>query len=232
VNVAGGVEVVGDLRVFGSTQFELGYDVFSDRRLKENIVSIEGALDKVTALRGVYFNWAHDPDEDQSQDQGQDQSQDQDEQEAHDSNRSQTKKRITSLLDELRKNKQKETGRQIGVIAQEVQKVLPEIVRKHSGESSENEGQEEKDSPLLTVDYAGMIPVIIESVHDLKNATQAVRDQCRLKKALSKQEEDVQIEMEAAKLREELMVVKKRNLELKNTLFAMMDELKLLKATV
>jgi hypothetical protein len=32
-------------------------DVLSDEKLKENIITIDSALDKVLALRGVYYNW-------------------------------------------------------------------------------------------------------------------------------------------------------------------------------
>jgi hypothetical protein len=43
---------------YGSSQY--GWTTWSDRRAKENITSITGALDKVLNMRGVYFNYIND----------------------------------------------------------------------------------------------------------------------------------------------------------------------------
>ena len=43
---------------YGSAQY--GWTTWSDRRAKENISSITGALDTVLAMRGVYFNYIQD----------------------------------------------------------------------------------------------------------------------------------------------------------------------------
>jgi hypothetical protein len=43
---------------YGSAQY--GWTTWSDRRAKENIASITGALDTVLAMRGVYFNYIQD----------------------------------------------------------------------------------------------------------------------------------------------------------------------------
>jgi hypothetical protein len=76
----------------------------SDSILKENIETVEGALDKVNNLRGVKFNW-------------------------------------------------KEDGRpSYGVIAQELEQVLPELV---------------SDTDPKTVNYNGIISVLIEAVKEL-----------------------------------------------------------------
>ncbi len=64
----------------------------SDERFKKDISTIDNALEKVTALRGVYYYW--DPDNGFHSD----------------------------------------TGRKIGVIAQEVEKVLPEVVHGQGNE--------------------------------------------------------------------------------------------------
>lgn len=45
---------------YGSAQY--GWNTWSDRRAKENISTITGALDKVLNMRGVYFNYIIDED--------------------------------------------------------------------------------------------------------------------------------------------------------------------------
>ena len=66
----------------GSLYAEGDIVAYSDRRKKENIVTVDGALDKVNKLRGVYYN---------------------------------------RIDDDAKK-------RQVGVIAQEIQEILPEVV--------------------------------------------------------------------------------------------------------
>lgn len=77
----------------------------SDARLKENIVPIESALDKVNSLRGVYFN------------------------------------KINS------------TDKRIGVIAQEVQEVIPEVVI-------------EDDKGIKSVAYGDLVGLLIEAIKE------------------------------------------------------------------
>jgi hypothetical protein len=90
----------------------------SDSRLKDNIIPIGGALDKIKSLRGVSYTW----------------------------------------------NSGKKKGKQdIGLIAQEVEEVLPEIVK-------------DKKMPLMdgidsnktykTIDYEKIIAVLVEAVKD------------------------------------------------------------------
>ena len=82
----------------------------SDMNLKKNIVALDGALDKIDGMRGVYHDWI---DENQSQD------------------------------------------RQIGVIAQEVQAVYPELVA--TGVNG-----------YLSVNYPKLTAVLLQSVKELK----------------------------------------------------------------
>jgi hypothetical protein len=48
------------LRVVKQISAEYGFTTWSDRRAKENITPIVGALDKVLSMRGVYFNYIKD----------------------------------------------------------------------------------------------------------------------------------------------------------------------------
>lgn len=86
----------------------------SDIRLKENIVAIDNALEKVLKLNGVSFNW----------------------------------------VDRVRGGEQKK----IGLIAQEVRKVLPELV----GETPDG---------YLTVNYKDIPALLIEAIKELVSGT-------------------------------------------------------------
>jgi hypothetical protein len=94
------------------------FNCASDINLKNNIVVLDGALDKLDAMRGVYHNWI---DENQSQD------------------------------------------RQIGVIAQEVQSVYPELV------SVGGNG-------YLSVNYPKLTAVLLQSIKELKAMVLALAD--------------------------------------------------------
>ena len=83
----------------------------SDAQFKDNVETLEGALDKVKAIRGVRFDWN-------------------DKQDVH-------------------------TGHDIGVIAQEVETVLPELVHH----------REHNDSKA--VDYVKLTAVLIEAIKEL-----------------------------------------------------------------
>ncbi len=103
INSSGTLTVAGDLVAYGSP---------SDKRLKENIKPIESALDKVSKLQGVTFNW----------------------------------KESGSIL-ELKED--------VGFIAQDVQKVMPELVR------------ENKDG-MLSMRHQGIAPILLEAIKELK----------------------------------------------------------------
>lgn len=101
----------------------------SDNKLKKNISPLEGSLKKVLQLNGVNYDWKS-------------------ENELNDV--------ITKLNTDEREMGFKfnfPQGRQIGVIAQDVEKVLPELVIT------------DKDG-LKSVDYIKLIPVLIEAIKE------------------------------------------------------------------
>ena len=124
-------------RMLVGGQFHAANDVIaysttiSDEKLKDDVKTIDSALDKVKKLRGVEYTW----------------------------------------------NKGSRKGQKdIGVIAQETEKVVPEIVREH-------------EMPLIdggvykTVDYEKLTAVLIESVkeqqkqiEELKSEIQELKD--------------------------------------------------------
>lgn len=104
----GSFTTVADINI-GGTLYET-----SDARVKENVVTIDNALDKVANLRGVNFN------------------------------------------------KIGEIETQMGVIAQEVEKVIPEVVKTNEdGEKS--------------VAYANMVGLLIEAIKDLKSEIEEIK---------------------------------------------------------
>ena len=111
----------GDLHADGNV---IAYSTtVSDERLKDDVATIDSALDKVSNLRGVTYTW----------------------------------------------NKGSREGkRDLGVIAQEVEAVIPEIVH-------------EQEMPLLdgetykTVDYEKLCAVLIEAVKELKAEVDALK---------------------------------------------------------
>ena len=92
----------------------------SDSRLKENIVNISGALEKVSMLKGVTFDWCEDYIKERGGEDGYF-----------------IKKHDT------------------GLIAQDVQQVLPEIVRK-------------KKDGYLGVQYDKMVGLLVEAIKELR----------------------------------------------------------------
>jgi hypothetical protein len=91
----------------------------SDERLKENVETIENALDKVSKLRGVYFDMKARPG-----------------------------------------------VRKVGLIAQEVEEVLPEVV------STDSDGDK-----IKSVAYANMVGLLVEAIKELKDEVDHLKGQ-------------------------------------------------------
>ena len=109
---SGTLTVSADLVAYGSP---------SDKRLKENIKPIKSALDKVSKLQGVTFDW----------------------------------KKSDSILD-IKKD--------IGFIAQDVQKVVPELVR-------------ENEDGMLSMRHQGVTPILLEAIKELKAEIEELKKQ-------------------------------------------------------
>jgi len=107
---------VGYIDSSGNATFSGNVTAYSDSRLKENVVTVDNALDKATALRGVYYNKIGDP------------------------------------------------KRRVGVIAQEIQEVLPEVVLT----VTEKNPATGEDSEMLAVDYGNIVGLLIEAVKELR----------------------------------------------------------------
>jgi len=103
--------VTGGVNVTGTLTATTNVTVSSDIRLKSNIETIDSALDKVKAMRGVYFD-RHDD----------------------------------------------EKTRAVGVIAQEMQEIMPEVV-----------ATDDTEDKYLSVAYGNLVGVLIEAVKELSD---------------------------------------------------------------
>lgn len=52
-----GIDVVGNVNVAGTIYASQNITAFSDRRLKENLIKIAGALDSIDEITGYHFDW-------------------------------------------------------------------------------------------------------------------------------------------------------------------------------
>jgi len=113
---------------FSGNVYSTGSFSSSDKNLKKNINPLSGALKKVMQLQGVNYEWKSD------------------------SELSSIKKN-SDKKDENSKSFNFPKGNQIGVIAQDVEKVLPELVL------TDGDG-------LKSVDYVKIVPVLIEAIKE------------------------------------------------------------------
>ena len=125
---------VGDRTVVGTdnevrAEGEITAFYSSDARLKENVVTIDGALDKVMAMRGVSFDWKDEHIEKRGGEDGY----------------------------FVRKE-------DIGFIAQELEPILPTVVRKRKDET-------------LAVDYQKMVAVLVEAMKEQQEQIKALTEQ-------------------------------------------------------
>ena len=145
--ISSGVQIYGTLRATGDV---IAYS--SDRRLKENIVNIDGALDKISKINGVFFDWK-------------------------------------DMIDDLGFEPSRKKN-DIGVIAQEIEEIIPQAVEKapfdteHCVETGERYSKSGED--YLTVKYEKIVPLLIEGIKELKSENESLRDELTEMKAMMK----------------------------------------------
>jgi hypothetical protein len=110
---------------FGGSITAIGnITAYSDERIKDNIETIDSALEKVTQMRGVFYN-RNDLGEEEN------------------------------------------AVRRTGVVAQEVEKILPEVVRENEEKDVDDSGNTlEGGRKRLTVDYGNMVGILIEAIKE------------------------------------------------------------------
>lgn len=109
------LHVIGDILASGNVT------AYSDLQLKDNIKSIDNAIDKVLALRGVSFTRIDTEDKDK---------------------------------------------KHIGVIAQEVEQVLPEVVQEHS-------------DGIKSVAYGNMVGLLIEAIKEQQSQIESLKGEIK-----------------------------------------------------
>lgn len=128
------------LEVNGDVQAS-SFKTTSDARLKSNITSLTGCLGKIKQIQGKSYYKSDYPMDAKK------------EVEELIKYKKINAKDSTAVLLSMKKQQRKPSQKQFGVIAQELQKVYPELV------STDDNG-------YLSVDYAGLIPVVIEALKE------------------------------------------------------------------
>ena len=109
--------VSGEIRAAG----DVTANYSSDKRLKKNIKSISGALNKLSTINGVEFDWIE------------------------------------------KEGVHGNEGHDVGVIAQEIEKVLPEVVTT-------------RDNGYKAVKYEKIIPLLVEAIKELQAEVQELKN--------------------------------------------------------
>jgi hypothetical protein len=130
------------LSVNGSAEAH-GWYGWSDGRFKTNIQQVTGAVDLVKSMRGVFYDWAWDEGASHE-----------------DKIRMGMKNEYVKGAKEAPPGSQ--PGRRIGVIAQEVKEILPQLVRQV--EDKDDSG--EVIGYHLSVNYDDIVPVLIEAIKE------------------------------------------------------------------
>lgn len=128
------------LEVNGSVQAS-SYKTTSDARLKSNITNLSGCLNKLNLIQGKSYYKSDYPMDYKK------------EVESMIKYKKIAAKDSASVMLSLSKSQKQSSKRQFGVIAQDLQKVFPELVS-------------EDGNGYLSVDYAGLIPVLIEAIKE------------------------------------------------------------------
>jgi hypothetical protein len=113
--VTGAIRATGDVFAFST----------SDERLKENVFTISGSLDKVMSIGGYEFDW----------------------------------KTIPGIQED-------NVGHDVGVIAQEIQKVLPELVTT-------------RDNGYLAVKYEKIVALLIEAIKEQQKQIDEIKSKLK-----------------------------------------------------
>ena len=131
--------------LYANTTFRSSGDIvayYSDVRLKENIIKITNALDKVTSLNGITYN----------------------------TNKlgSNLMGAIDTVTGEFKPNDTDANIRKVGLLAHELNEVLPEAVKLAPFDTDDN-GKSKSGENYLTIQYDKVVPLLVEAIKELDN---------------------------------------------------------------
>lgn len=165
--------------VFNTNLRVNGVDITSDARLKENVQSLQNSLDLLSHVSGVTYNYKlseinkyREPDkskftEEQSiQENASDLQTSMDAASIEKANRD---KQLQNVID--RKEAEEASRKRIGFLAQDVEKVLPELVK------TDEDG-------VKSIDYIGFIPLLVESINEMRLTIQEQQNEIEMLQSL------------------------------------------------
>lgn len=150
--------------VFNTNLRVNGINITSDARMKENVQSIENPLGILSKVNGVSYSYRFSELQNNKKPDDRDFLTQQNLGENSNINTTLTEKerQYEQLEERIKQREKAEANRKrIGFMAQDIQKVLPELVQ-----------TDEKG--IMSIDYIGFIPLIVES---LKQMQQTIQDQ-------------------------------------------------------
>lgn len=165
--------------VFNTNLRVNGVDITSDARLKENVQSLQNPLDLLSHVSGVTYNYKlseinkyREPDkskftEEQSiQENASDMQTSMDAASIEKANRD---KQLQNVID--RKEAEEASRKRIVFLAQDVEKVLPELVK------TDEDG-------VKSIDYIGFIPLLVESINEMRLTIQEQQNEIEMLQSL------------------------------------------------
>lgn len=165
--------------VFNTNLRVNGVDITSDARLKENVQSLQSPLDLLSHVSGVTYNYKlseikkyREPDKSKFTEEQSLQDNASNLQTSMDAASIEKASRDKLLQDAIDRKETEEAARKrIGFLAQDVEKVLPELVK------TDEDG-------VKSIDYIGFIPLLVESINEMRLAIQEQQNEIEILQSL------------------------------------------------
>ena len=165
--------------VFNTNLRVNGVDITSDARLKENVQSLQNPLDLLSHVSGVTYNYKlsemkkyREPDKSKFTEEQNIQDNASDMQTSMDAAAIEKANRDKLLQDAIDRKDAEEAGRKrIGFLAQDVEKILPELVK------TDEDG-------VKSIDYIGFIPLLVESINEMRLTIQEQQNEIEMLNSL------------------------------------------------
>lgn len=165
--------------VFNTNLRVNGVDITSDARLKENVQSLRNPLDLLSHVSGVTYNYKlsemkkyREPDKSKFIEEETALDNASNSQPLMDAASLEKANRDKQLQNEIdRKEAEEASRKRIGFLAQDVEKVLPELVK------TDEDG-------VKSIDYIGFIPLLVESINEMRLTIQEQQNEIEMLQSL------------------------------------------------